>query len=368
MPSQSKPIAHPLREPLGRHHRVAQVICADLVEVARVVARDHQGVPSRPRVDVHERDGLLVLVDPLRGQLARHDLAEDAVFAGHGEIPYRRSVALLDQTELRAQIERLAAIERPSASPGEAQAARLIADELGATGAEARLEEEEAHGTYWWPIGLLTGAAALAGVGRGRLIAAVTGLLAAGGVVDDISGGSQWFRRKLLPKRTTTNVVAEVGAADAIRTVVVVSHHDAAHSGLVFHPNLLRAVFRRFPRAGREDGHDPRHHVELRGRSAHGERGSTAWPAPRAQRRVPSCRPASRRPWWTSERGGWSRRQRQPHRRSRAALPGPIPARRTRRRRSGDPAVNRLRGVLHGRDAGVRPAPLRAPFPLTAPG
>ena len=157
-------------------------------------------------------------------------------------------MALLEPTELRQHVERLAAIERPSASSGEARAAQLIAEELRASGAEARLEEEEAHGTYWWPIGLLTGAAALAGVGRGRLVAAVTGLLTAVGVVDDISGGSQSFRRKLLPTRTTTNVVAEMGPSDAARTVVVVSHHDAAHSGLVFHPELLRAVFRRFPR------------------------------------------------------------------------------------------------------------------------
>ena len=157
-------------------------------------------------------------------------------------------MTFLDQTELRALVDRLAAIERSSASPGEAEAAHLIADELCALGADARLEEEDAHGTYWWPIGLLTGGAALAGVCHGRVVAAVTGLLAAAGVVDDISGGSQWFRRTLLPKRTTTNVIAEVGPADARETVLVVAHHDAAHSGLVFHPQIPRAVFRRFPR------------------------------------------------------------------------------------------------------------------------
>jgi Peptidase family M28 len=35
-------------------------------------------------------------------------------------------------------------------------------------------------------------------------------------------------------------VVAEAGDPDAERTVVFVSHHDAAHSGLVFHPALPR--------------------------------------------------------------------------------------------------------------------------------
>ena len=157
-------------------------------------------------------------------------------------------MALLDEGELRRQIERLAAIERPSASPGEARAAQLIATELGDLGADARVEFEQAHGTYWWPIGLLTGAAAVAGARLGRLPAAVVGALSAAAVVDDISGGSQWFRRRLLPRRTTTNVVAEIGSPDAERTVLVVAHHDAAHSGLVFHPALPRAVFRRFPK------------------------------------------------------------------------------------------------------------------------
>jgi hypothetical protein len=35
-------------------------------------------------------------------------------------------------------------------------------------------------------------------------------------------------------------VLAETGDADAERTVVVIAHHDAAHSGLVFHPALGR--------------------------------------------------------------------------------------------------------------------------------
>jgi len=155
---------------------------------------------------------------------------------------------LLDPDELRERVERLAAVDRPSASPGEARAAELIAEELRACGAEARVEAEEAHGTYWWPVGLLTGAAALAGARAGRAAAAFVGLAAAAGVVDDITGGAQWFRRRALPQRTTSNVVGEIGPAAAPRTVMVVAHHDAAHSGLVFHPELPRALMRRFPR------------------------------------------------------------------------------------------------------------------------
>jgi hypothetical protein len=157
-------------------------------------------------------------------------------------------VGLLDEAQLRERIERLAGIERGSASPGEAEAARLIADELRECGARARLEEESAHGGYWWPIGLLTGVAALLGVSRSRVGAAIGATLAAAAITDDITGGSQWFRRRLLPSRTTTNVIAELGPADAAETVVVVAHHDAAHSGIVFHPELPRAVMRRFPK------------------------------------------------------------------------------------------------------------------------
>jgi hypothetical protein len=80
------------------------------------------------------------------------------------------------------------------------------------------------------------------------VLATLVGALATAAVVDDIAGGRQWFRRRLLPSRETTNVVAEVGPVDAPRTVLVVAHHDAAHSGLVFHPGLPHSVARWFPK------------------------------------------------------------------------------------------------------------------------
>jgi acetylornithine deacetylase/succinyl-diaminopimelate desuccinylase-like protein len=91
-----------------------------------------------------------------------------------------------EPARLRAVVEHLAAIERPSASEGERRAAEWIRDQLTALGAEARIEEEPAHGTYWVPLGLLTGAAGVAGMaaGRGRIgraLAAVAGTAAATG-------------------------------------------------------------------------------------------------------------------------------------------------------------------------------------------
>ena len=144
-------------------------------------------------------------------------------------------------------VRELAAIERPSASEGERRAAYRIAAELREAGCrEVRVEEERAHGGYWWPLGLLNVAAAVAAL-RGRRAAALVGTLAAAAIYDDVSGGKLWFRRRVLPDRSTWNVVAETGDPDAERTVGFVAHHDAAHSGLVFHPSLPRIAMERLP-------------------------------------------------------------------------------------------------------------------------
>ena len=152
----------------------------------------------------------------------------------------------------RALLERvvreLANYERPSASNGERRAAEWLARELEAAGCRAvRVEEERAHGGYWWPLGLLNAASALA-ARLGRPPAALVGGLAAAGVYDDVSGGRLWFRRATLPHRPTWNVVAEAGDPDAARTVVFIAHHDAAHSGLVFHPALPRKGMELMPK------------------------------------------------------------------------------------------------------------------------
>lgn len=152
----------------------------------------------------------------------------------------------------RALIERvvreLASYERPSASDGERRAAEWLAAEFRAAGCrEVRIEEERAHGGYWWPLGLLNAGSALAAL-LGRLPAALVGGLASAAVYDDVSGGRLWFRRRALPHRPTWNVVAELGDPDAPRTVVFIAHHDAAHSGVVFHPALPRIGMRLAPR------------------------------------------------------------------------------------------------------------------------
>jgi hypothetical protein len=145
-----------------------------------------------------------------------------------------------DQKWLRERLEELEKIDRPSASEGEREAAEWLIARYAELGAEARIEAETAHGTYWWPLGI--GAAlgvlgALAGLRGRRLLGALLGAIGAAGIADDFPPGQRRLRRPL-PQRTTYNVICELGDPEAERTVVVISHHDSAHSGIVFHPQI----------------------------------------------------------------------------------------------------------------------------------
>lgn len=159
-----------------------------------------------------------------------------------------------DRAHLRQAIAHLAAIDRPSASPGERAAAEWIAAQLAEFGCDARIEQERAHGGYWFPLGVPNALAGAAGLllprlgRRGRVLAAAVGAFAAAAIWDDVGGGRLWFRRRFLPSRPTWNVVAETSDASAERTLVFVAHHDAAHWSLLFHPGVLPLVDRLFPR------------------------------------------------------------------------------------------------------------------------
>jgi hypothetical protein len=147
---------------------------------------------------------------------------------------------LAGKDRLRSWLEELERIDRPSASEGERRAAEWLVERFAEIGAEARIEAEPAHGTYWWPLGIGAALGALGGIAalRGRrLPGGALAAAAAAGMASDFPPGKRLLRRAL-PRRTTYNVVCELGAADAKRTAVLIAHHDAAHSGLVFHPQL----------------------------------------------------------------------------------------------------------------------------------
>lgn len=146
----------------------------------------------------------------------------------------------VDQAWLRSMLEELEQIDRPSASPGEMEAAEWMKARFAEAGAEARIEREAANGTYWWPLGLCAGAGAVAGIAalRGRrVLGAALGATAAAAMADEFPPGRRRLRSRL-PQRETSNVICEMGPKDAERTIVLVSHHDSAHAGLVFHPQI----------------------------------------------------------------------------------------------------------------------------------
>jgi len=147
-------------------------------------------------------------------------------------------------------------IERPSATDGEREAAEWIVAELAALGADARIEVEDAHGSYWWPLGIGAGlglaggllARSGSGPARGtrkrtfrRAAGAALGALGTAAIATDFPPRSRPLRR-YLSRRETHNVICELGDPDAARTVVLVAHHDAAHAGLVFHPGIPDVV------------------------------------------------------------------------------------------------------------------------------
>jgi Peptidase family M28 len=154
-----------------------------------------------------------------------------------------------DAAWMRERLDELCAYERGSASEGERRAAEWLAGALRESGVrDARVEEEpEANGTFWWPIGLLAGAGVLAGLaarrgGRAaRAVAAVTGAAASALIVDELPPGRRRFRRAL-PQRSAHHVIGELGPEDAERTVVVMAHHDAAHTAFFFNPAITEAI------------------------------------------------------------------------------------------------------------------------------
>ena len=151
-----------------------------------------------------------------------------------------------DRELMDEALRHLAAIERPSASEGERVAADWIAASLRELGCEARVEAESAHGTFWWPLGILN-AIALLGAAIGRRAGRALAGAAFVALVDDLDHRRRWFRRAFLPKRRTYNVVAEAGDPDAARTVVIVAHHDAAHGGAIFDTRLIALIARHAP-------------------------------------------------------------------------------------------------------------------------
>jgi hypothetical protein len=124
----------------------------------------------------------------------------------------------------------LAAMERRSASAGERESAAWCAGRLREAGAqEVRIESFSYGHSFGHAHALMFGAAC-----AGRLSAALALAL----FELDFSGRGQPLRR-VLPAGEGANVVGRVPArGERRRTLVLVAHHDAAHTGLMWHPVL----------------------------------------------------------------------------------------------------------------------------------
>jgi len=152
---------------------------------------------------------------------------------------------------LRAVIEPLATLERGAGSPGEARAARMLAEMLTEAGAPAQIDEEwflDGYAKVLMPLGAIGLAAGLlASRGRARGPAAVAAAAAIAAMVDDVENGTRVWRRLIQKPRRTQNVVAECGDLSAERTLVILAHHDAAPTGIAFDQGLQRWLAARFP-------------------------------------------------------------------------------------------------------------------------
>ena len=155
-------------------------------------------------------------------------------------------MAVVAEDSLRETIDALCAIERGSATTGERVAAEWIAERFRRAGLDPVVDEEPALGRgFWWPLGLMSligAAAGLAALRGRRRLGALLGLAAGAGIADDLENGPQVFRRLAMPRRSTWNVTAVAGDPDAERTVVVLAHHDAPYSGLVFSQDAQRLL------------------------------------------------------------------------------------------------------------------------------
>ncbi len=158
-----------------------------------------------------------------------------------------------DLEAIRRDVAALAARERSSARPGERASAAWLAQRLAELGVgEVELQPYRYQRTYALAHGLHISAGLVACLLGGPAGAA----LAAGALVScerEVSGASQWLRR-LLPGGQGANVIGRVAAAGPRRaTLVLVAHHDAANTGLQWHPRIIEAGARRHLRRRRVD-------------------------------------------------------------------------------------------------------------------
>jgi hypothetical protein len=153
---------------------------------------------------------------------------------------------------LREVVETLAALDRTPCSRGEREAAEWLARRLRAVeGVQVALEDEPSWGAFpptATGLGLLgmLGAALVLRERRssGGLLAAAT----FAGILDEAQNGPRLLRRLVRRRRGTVNVIARIGGERASAgTLVVLAHHDAPQTGMLFDQTLQRRLYELAP-------------------------------------------------------------------------------------------------------------------------
>lgn len=163
---------------------------------------------------------------------------------------------------LEEVVERLAPIDRTPCSAGEREAAEWLAGRLRAIdGVDVALEDEPSWGTFpptatgLGIVGMLGAALVLSGR---RLAGALVAAAGVAGIVDEAQNGPRIVRRVFRRRRTTVNLVARIGARHGrvagsseseppLGTLVVIAHHDAPQTGMLFDQTLQRRLYERAP-------------------------------------------------------------------------------------------------------------------------
>ena len=143
---------------------------------------------------------------------------------------------------LREDVEALSAIERRAATPGDVVSAEWVAGRMRELGlSDIRIEPFRCHSTWAIPYG----AHHLLGLLAARLPARLRvplALATAASLESDYVGRNQALRSLVPGAGEGHNVVGRfIKGSDPFRKLVLVAHHDAAHTGWVWDPRFLES-------------------------------------------------------------------------------------------------------------------------------
>jgi hypothetical protein len=138
---------------------------------------------------------------------------------------------------LKADVSALSAIERRAATPGDRASADWVAGRMREIGLEdVRIEPFRCHSTWAIPYGAHNLLGLLAATLPRRLRIPLA-LATAASYEADYTGRDQILRSLLPAAGEGNNVVGRIGHGG--RKLVLVAHHDAAHTGWVWDPRFL---------------------------------------------------------------------------------------------------------------------------------